>query len=189
MRVELVAGTTNVVRFPLERRAAPTMELVRAIAPDVREVLNIADSFGLALPEGDVRQASDRMMAEHIAQNVRPEPGAERRAALEALLAPMVAGAVAACRDAADAAQAATEAQQRVVEAQSRGGYWLPPLEERAESLTVGAARLMVEAHLRSEETEGAHRAVRLALHGEAWAPFDLQAEAEALFFGGRRSA
>ncbi len=47
----------------------------------------------------------------------------------------------------------------------------------------------MVEAHLRSEEAEGAHRAVRLALRGEVWAPFDLQAEAEALFFGGRRSA
>ncbi len=115
MRVELVAGTTNVVRFPLERRAAPTMELLRAITPDVREVLNIAESFGLMLSEENVRRVSDRAMAEYIEQHVRPEPGTERRTTLEALLAPMVVGAVTACREAADAAHAATEAQQRLV--------------------------------------------------------------------------
>ncbi len=189
MRVELVTGTTNVVRFPLERRAPPTMDVLRAIAPDVREVLVVADSFGLALPDEDMREAADRAMAGHIAENVRPERGGERRAELDALLAPMVAGAIGACREAADAAQAATAAQQRVVDAQSRGGYWLPPLEERAESLTIGAARLLVEAHLRAEETEGSHRAIMLARRGATWTPFDLQAEAEALFFGDRRTA
>ena len=29
MRVELLPGMTNVVRFPLERRARPTLELLR----------------------------------------------------------------------------------------------------------------------------------------------------------------
>jgi hypothetical protein len=60
-------------------------------------------------------------------------------------------------------------------------------MEERADGLTVMAADLLVEAHLRSEEAEGANRAVRMAMHGETWVPFVLQAEAEALFLGGRK--
>ena len=31
MSVELLSGTTNVVRFPIERRARPTLELLRGI--------------------------------------------------------------------------------------------------------------------------------------------------------------
>jgi hypothetical protein len=115
LRIELVAGTSNVVRFPVERRARPTLDLLREIA---------------------------------------------------------------------DASVAASHAQQRVVDAQSEGGYWLFPLEERAEALTMTAVQLMVEAHIRSEEAEGAARAVGMAMRGEAWVPFDLQAETEALFFG-----
>jgi hypothetical protein len=187
MRIELVAGATNVVRFPVERRARPTMDLLREIAPDVREALNVVESFGLPMPAHDARHTADAEMADHIINHVRPEPGPQRRASLEALLEPMVISAVAACRTAHDAALAAMEAQQRVVDAQTQGGYWLQPMEERAEGLTVTAAQLLVEAHLRSEEAEGANRAVRMAMRGETWVPFVLQAEAEALFFGGRR--
>lgn len=34
MRVELLPGMTNVVRFPVERRAQPRLELLRGIAPE-----------------------------------------------------------------------------------------------------------------------------------------------------------
>jgi hypothetical protein len=184
MRIELVVGTTNVVRFPVERRARPTMNLLRRIAPDVREVLLLIESFGLSLPEADPRQVADAQMAEHIVNHVGPEPGALRKAELDALLGPVVTEAIAACRLAHDAALAATDAQQRVVDAKVHGGHWLDALEERAEELTASAAQRLVEAHLRSEEAEGASRAVSLAQRGEAWKPFALQAEAEALFFG-----
>jgi hypothetical protein len=189
MRIELVVGTTNVVRFPVERRARPTMDLLRDIAPDVREVLLLVESFGLSLPKGDPRQAADAEMADYIANHVRPEPGAQRQAELDALLTSVVARAVVGCRAAHEAALAATEAQQRVVDAQSQGGYWLQPMEERAEGLTATAAQCLLEAHLRSEEAGGASRAVSLAKHGETWVPFDLQAEAEALFFPDQKSA
>jgi hypothetical protein len=66
-------------------------------------------------------------------------------------------------------------------------GYWLQALEERAESLTITAAQMLVKAHIRSEEAEDASRAVRMAKHGETWTPFVLQDEAEVLFFGGRK--
>ena len=55
MRVELLPGMTNVVRFPVERRARPTLELLRGIAPDVREVLNLAEAFGMEMPLPDLR--------------------------------------------------------------------------------------------------------------------------------------
>jgi hypothetical protein len=189
MRVELVVGATNVVRFPVERRARPTMELLRQIAPDVREVLLLVESFGLSLPDADPRTAADAEMAAHIANNVRPEPGALRKVELDGLLAPFMAEAVAVCRMAHDAAQSATEAQEHVVDAKVQGGYWIEALEARAEELTALAARRLVEAHVRSEQAEGANRAVCLAQRGEAWRPFTLEAEAEALFFGGRKTA
>ena len=47
MRAELLPGVTNVVRFPVERRVWPTLELLREIAPDVREVLAMADALGV----------------------------------------------------------------------------------------------------------------------------------------------
>jgi hypothetical protein len=184
MRIALVAGTSNVVRFPVERRARPTLELLRDIAPDMREVLLLVESFGLPLPEREMRHVADAEMADHILNHVRPEPSAQRRAELEALLAPLVTRGVEACRAAHDAALTATEAQQRVVAAQSEGGYWLTPMEERAEALTTAAARLLVDVYIRAEEAEGAARAIGMALRGETWVPFDLQAEAGALFFG-----
>ncbi len=98
MRIELMVGTTNVVRFPVERRAPPTMDLLRDITPDVREVLLLVESFGLSMPDYDPRHAADAVAADHIANHVRPEPGALRHAGLDAVLACFVLRATAACR-------------------------------------------------------------------------------------------
>ena len=59
MRIELLTGTTNVMRFPVERRARPTLDLLREIEPDVREVLQVAESFQLPLPGAELRDAVD----------------------------------------------------------------------------------------------------------------------------------
>ncbi len=104
MRIELLTGTTNVMRFPVERRARPTLDLLREIEPDVREVLQVAESFQLPLPGAELRDAVDEEVAEHILNHVRPEPGEARQAELDAILAPIVAKAVQACREAHDAA-------------------------------------------------------------------------------------
>ena len=66
MRIELLTGTTNVMRFPVERRARPTLDLLREIEPDVREVLQVAESFQLPLPGAELRDAVDEEVAEHI---------------------------------------------------------------------------------------------------------------------------
>jgi len=178
MRIELVAGMSNVVRFPIERRARPTLDLLRFIAPDVREVLQAVESFELDLPEPELRHTVDEEVASYIADHVRPEPGAARQAQLEAILTPVVRRGVEACRVAHDAALIATHAQQRVVDAQSAGSFWL----ERANTLSMKAAQLLVDAHISSQEAEGASRAVGIALRGETWAPLDLEIEVVALF-------
>jgi hypothetical protein len=182
MRIELVAGTTNVVRFPIERRARPTLALLREIAPDSRAVDQLVEAFGIDCCQYEVRPAADRAMAEHILNHVPPELGSARRAVLQSLLAPLVKQAVDACRKAYDAAATAAAARDFLARAQTEGGYWLAPLEARARLRTREAARLLVEAHLAAEEAEGAARAIRMALCGEEWRPFDVHAEAAALF-------
>ena len=66
MPIELLPGLENVLLFPIERRARPTLELLREIAPDVREVLAIAAGLGLAAPEPGLRERVDAETAEYI---------------------------------------------------------------------------------------------------------------------------
>ncbi len=177
MRVEVLPGMTNVVRFPVERRARPTLELLREIAPDVRVVPHIADVFGLEMPVPDLRERVDAATAEHIA-NQLPARGSEREAMLDELLE----SAVAACRAAHDARGEAAAAEQRLRHAQRTGHFWVEPLQERAEARAPRAAELLLVAHVPAEQAEGVARAVGLARSGEAWVPRNVNVEAEELF-------
>jgi hypothetical protein len=181
MRVELLPGTKNVLRFPIERRARPTLDLLRKIAPDVRAVLNIAEAFGVEPPAHDLRAQVDAATAEHIANQV-PTSGPGRAAMLAELLDPVVAAAVAACRTSHDAWVDATEAQQTLLRAQSNELFWIEQLSDRTEALTRRAAERLLNAHTRVEAAEGVARAVGIARRGEEWMPLDGRAEADALF-------
>jgi hypothetical protein len=182
MRIELLPGMTNVIRFPVERRARPTLDLLREIVPDSREVGCAIEAFGLNDPTVGLRDAIDASTAEHILNHVPPEPGDARRAALDALLSPLITQAVTACRNAHDAAVAAGEAQQLLLRAQTEGGFWLEPIEERSNKLTQRAVELLIEAYRSSEEAEGVSRAVEIARRGEAWAPMNRRGDVEELF-------
>ena len=135
MRVELLPGMTNVERFPLERRARPTLELLRGVALDVREVLNVAEAFGMAMPVPDLREREDAATAEHIANQV-PAGGAAREAMLCELLEPVVAGAIASCREAHDAWAAAAAAEETLRRARRAGYFRIESPQERAAALT-----------------------------------------------------
>ena len=181
MRVELLPGMKNVLRFPIERRARPTLDLLREIAPDVREVLNIAEAFGVEPPAHNLREQVDAATAEHIANQV-PTSGPRRAAMLTGLLDPVITAAVAACRASHDAWLEAAEAQQTLLRAQSDEAFWIEPLCERTEALARRAAERLLVAHMRVEEAEGVARAVSIARRGEEWMPRDGRAEADALF-------
>jgi hypothetical protein len=181
MRVELIPGMKNVLRFPIERRMPPTLDLLREIAPDVREVLSIAEAFGMEPPAHGLREPVDAATAEHIANQV-PTSGPGRAAMLTELLDAVVAAAVAACRASHDAWVEAAEAQQALLRAQSEEYFWIEPLRERMEAPMRHAAERLLIAHMRVEEAEGVARAVGFARRGEEWMPRDRSAEADALF-------
>lgn len=187
MRPDLPRGAGAVLRFPVERRARPSLDLLRALAPDLREVLPLVDEFDSAALPHELRHEAERAMADRIRHQVPSEPGAARAAALDTLLHPFLVNAIEASGRAQDAAAAARAARQRADAARTAGGFWMAPIEARAASLGDAAARSLVEAYVESERAEGAARAVRFARAGEAWQPFELRAEAAALFFGAAR--
>ena len=170
MRIELLPGMTNVVRFPVERRARATLELLRGIAPDVREVLSLAEAFGIEPPVHDLRERADAATADYIAAQVPPD-APTREAMLTELERSVVERAVAACRAAHDTSLEASGAQQLLLGAQTAGQFWIDGLRERAEALTERAATQLLTAHARAEEAEGVARAVGLARRGGTWVP------------------
>lgn len=158
MRIELLPGMTNVIRFPVELRVRPTLEHMRDIAPDVREVLNLAEQFGMEPPLLDLREQTDAATAEYIALRL-PADDPERSAMLRDLEEPVVRRAIEACRAARDASVASAAA------------------DDAWEQTVV----LMLEAYARVEDAEGVARAVGFARRGETWLPRDHAAETDAL--------
>jgi Arc/MetJ family transcription regulator len=127
-------------------------------------------------------------MAERIAATTCwPEDARTKRAALEAMLKPLVERAVRMCREAREAGLRSDEAAEKFVSAELEGGYWLRPLKDASDYWAVESARRLIEAYAAAEEALGAERAVGFATRGEAWRLFDLQEEAEVLFFGAAR--
>jgi hypothetical protein len=180
MRAEMLPDMTNVVRFPIERRAPPTLALLREIAPDRRMVLSIAVAFDLDVPPRDLRRRADAATAARIL-NHPAGAGGTLAGVLDDLLDPVIARAIAACRAAHGLSVAAATARQVLLDAQTASHVWTRPQLERAETLTYQAAALLIEAHARVEEAEGVARAVGLARRGEAWAPQDRWAKTETL--------
>ena len=187
MHIELLPGQDNVVRFPVELRARPSMELVREIAPDSREVGLAALSFGVEEPAHDLRHQVDRDTAEHILNAVVPEPGEARRLALEGLLTPFLKAAVEACWASGEASRQLAVVQQRALDAQTAGSPWAEQRGELADGQSRRAVELLLEAHARCEEAEGAARAVGMALRGETWVQYDPREAGEWLASGGGR--
>jgi hypothetical protein len=142
-------GMTNVVRFPLEHRTRPTLELQRGVTPDVREVLNIAEALGMAMPVPDLRERVDAATAEHIANQI-PASGAAREAMLCKLLEPVVAGAIASCREAHDAWAGAAAAEETrkarsgagATPQDARGRAWRGPTLSAAAGARAKTARI-----------------------------------------------
>ena len=147
MRYETMTLGSNVIRFPVELRAKPSIDLLIEVAPDSREVELIAEAFGFDAPDPDGRSKADRAMAETIAKTDLPADPKERRAALNAMLKPLVDRAVAACAEARQAALRSDEAGAKLASAQIEGGYWLAPLEDAANHWAVESARLQLTAY------------------------------------------
>jgi hypothetical protein len=147
----------------------------------LRDVLSIAEAFGLGTPAPDLRDRVDAATAEYIL-NQFDGVGGPPAAALAALLDPVVAKAISACRIAHDNAADAVEAQRVLLTAQAAGRIRIDRLTERTEALALRTAHLFIAAMVAAEEAEGVARAVGLARRGEPWMPRNLRDDEAALF-------
>jgi hypothetical protein len=183
MRYETLTLGGNVIRFPVELRAKPSIDLLIDVAPDSREVELIAEAFGFDAPDPEGRAKADREMAERIAEMAMdlPVDHGERRAALNAILSPFVDRAVAACAEERQASLQSDADNEKFAQAQIDGGYWLAPLKEAADYWAVEAARLKIVAHEAAQAAHGAGRAIEFAKRGEAWRPSNAEDDMNAL--------
>ena len=138
----------------------------------------IAEAFGFDAPDPEGRAKADRAMAERIAAMDLP---VDRRAALNAILKPLVDRAVAACAQARQASLGSDADNEKFAKAQMEGGYWLAPLKEGADYWAVAAARLQIFAHEATQTAHGAGRAIELAKRSEAWRPSNAEDDMNAL--------
>jgi hypothetical protein len=181
MLTDDVSRASNVVRFPVEEVGRPTLELMRALAPDLRTVDMVTEAYGLELPEPDFRGRVDAEAAEHILNHVDDDPGVHRLQQLNAMLEPVVRAAVEAARASRRAWGVVTEGRRQLARAKREGGFWLEGLEQQRDARERQAAEATVTAHLRAEEAEGVARAVSLARSGQAWSPRNVAAEMDVL--------
>jgi hypothetical protein len=179
MRYETLTMGGNVMRFPFELRAKPSIDLLIDVAPDSREVELIAEAFGFDAPDPE-----GRAMAERIATMDLPVDRQERRAALSAILKPFVDRAVAACAQARQASLRSDADNEKFAKAQMEGGYWLAPLKETADYWAVEPARLQIVAHEAAQTAHGAGRTIELAKRSEAWRPSNAEDDMNALIAG-----
>src|SRR5208337_4174176 len=186
MRYETMTLGSNVIRFPVELRAKPSIDLLIEVAPDSREVELIAEAFGFEAPDPDGRSEADRAMAETISRMDLPADPKERRAALNAML---VDRAVAACGEARQAALRSDEAGEKLASAQIEGGYWLAPLEDAANHWAVESARLQLTAYEAAQAANGAGRAIEFAKRDEPWRPSNVDEDVDALIAAQRALA
>ena len=168
MAIAFMPVPSVVVRFPVELRAEPSMDLIRAIEPDAREVLLVAECFGLELPAPDLCDRVDAETSRFIAEQVLPLPRGEQGRALRELLHPAVVAAVEACGLADGTSRRSAAAISDLLRAQALGRHWVAALEERSNARMMEAAGLLVVAHCRCQEAHGVSRAVGLARRGEA---------------------
>jgi hypothetical protein len=189
MRYETLTLGGNVIRFPVELRAKPSIDLLVDVAPDSREVGLIAEAFGFEAPDPEGRAKADRAMAERIATMDLPLDREERRAALKAILMPFVDRAVAACAEARQASLRSDADNEKFAKAQMEGGYWLAPLKEAADYWAVEAARLQIVAHEAAQAAHGAARAIEFAKRGETWRPSSVNEDVDALITAQRELA
>ena len=185
MRIDRMPGAMNVLRFPVELRERPSVDLLRRLAPDVRKVLAVAEAFGLEAPELGLRGLVDAETTAHIAALVAPaDASAVRTRLTEELLEPVLTAAIAACRRASDAAIASASLQEASGALEVFNVVRIESFQERSVVLREAAAQFMLEAHARCEEAEGVVRAVGFARRGDVWLPHDSNTAMQALCEG-----
>ena len=173
MRLEMQPGLSNVVRFPIERRVRVSIDLLRDIAPDVREVGNVAAAFGYEQPDPGLRDRADQAMAAKLCELDLPVAPAARGSIVDAVFSTAMDLALAAIDAATVAGQKSNHAQATVARMIGNRGYCDEDVQAQADGLTRHGALTLLQAHVYAESALGAWRAAEIARKGERWIPRD----------------
>ena len=164
-------GLTNVVRFPIELRVVPSMDVVYDMEPDAQEVVRVAESFFLEMPGPELRRQVEAEAASYVATYILPLARHERRRLLDELLTGVVTEAVEACRKAEAVGKRSVEAQKRLYEAQIGAGSWIDSLQASASDLAQRSAELLILAYQRCQQARAVDRVIGFARRDEPWTP------------------
>ena len=116
---------------PVELRAKPSIDLLIEVAPDFARSNSSPRRSGSKRRTRLGEQGGSRDGGDDREDGFADDPK-ERRAALNAMLKPLVDRAVAACGEPRQTALRSDEAGEKLASAQVEGGYWLAPLEDAA---------------------------------------------------------
>ncbi|OYV24661.1 MAG: hypothetical protein B7W99_01195 [Rhodospirillales bacterium 20-58-10] len=165
----------NLVRFPVEKRARASYEMMCDMAPDSRMIPHLVEALEVVDFNPDLRDAADRDMAQNLASMVVPESGAIRWQFFTALREEVLAPAIAACIEAKRLADDAYRASRIAIDAQQRQELNSFALGRRANHFLNASARAAMEAHRLCEIARGKCRALTLVEMHEPWVPFNAQ--------------
>jgi hypothetical protein len=163
----------NLVRFPVEKRARASYEMMCDLAPDWRMISYLIDALEIEDFDPNLRDAADRDMAQNLAAMVVPEGNATRRNFFTALREEVLAPAIAACIEAKRLADDAYRASRMAIDTQQKEELNAFALGRRANHHLNVSARAALEANRLCEIARGQCRALTLVEMHEPWVPFD----------------
>ena len=156
MRLEFLPTFLNVHRFPIERRMAPCLTLVRLIAPRLDEAVTVAKTFGLPPIPTRLQRSATMKIANALVKARLPVEQAARRRVLERMLGKRIVRAVEACAAsdlAVGEALSASRAHDESVQLGAPASTQLA-LEQMASAAARRAAQAFIAACTLCEEVE-----------------------------------
>jgi hypothetical protein len=163
----------NVVRFPIEARAKPTIETMLDLAPDCRMIPVMVEAFDLEEFDPDFRHSVDKETADRLSAMNLPTSLEARFEILEPISQKAITEAIATCAAAQRAADAAYEARLVALESPLPEDVNGKALHLRADRFLRASAIATLEAHRLCEAASGQARAINFFAAGEEWYPFD----------------
>ena len=165
----------NLVRFPVERRAPVSYEMMCDLAPDWRMISHLVDALEIDDYDHDIGDKADCAMAEALKGMAVPQEAAARRQFFAGLRARSLKPAVAACVEAKRIADGTYQAGRVANRAEQNKELNAFALGRRANHFVHASAWAALEAHRLCEIARGQCRALTLAEMNEPWAPYDAQ--------------
>lgn len=156
MRLEFRVTDTNVVRFPIQWWSAPSLPLLRDVAPDPLEVALVAQAFRFPQVMGVGRLAGHKIADAHLRLRPLPNEPIARAQALAMLLEPFLVKALHTCARAEHLVDGAAKAQREWHRAMQVSKICMPDLGLAADEASRAALHAYMAAYQQCETAEGA---------------------------------